>query len=76
MRHTIVRVMALTTGIDVEMLCGADQLASGLKAGIEGAVHAMAELYTPLRGSDECLFSREGVTQVILYPCLSMQLHL
>ena len=37
--------MALATGTDVEDLCGVDQLCSGLRAGIEGAVHAMRELY-------------------------------
>ena len=51
LRHIIGRVMALTTGTDVEMLCGTDQLASGLKAGIEGAVHAMTELYTQHSGN-------------------------
>ena len=52
MRRIIGRVMALTTGTtDVEMLCGTDQLASGLKAGIEGAVHAMTVLYTQYSGN-------------------------
>ena len=36
--HNNGRAMALPIGTDVEMLCGTDQLASGLKAGIEGAV--------------------------------------
>ena len=39
------KVMALATGTDVVDLCGVDQLCSGLRAGIEGTVHAMRELY-------------------------------
>ena len=45
LRRIIGKVMALATGTDIEDLCGVDQLCSGLRAGIEGAVHAMRELY-------------------------------
>ena len=37
--------MALLTGRDVEDDCGVEQLATGLKASIEGAIHATTDLY-------------------------------
>ena len=37
--------MVLTTGVDVEELCGADQLCSGLKGGIEGAIHSVSRIF-------------------------------
>ena len=45
LRRILGEVMALATGMDVEEECMTDQLCSGLKAGIEGAVHAMRELF-------------------------------
>ena len=45
LRRILGRVMALATGMDVEIECMTDQLCSGLKAGIEGAVHAMRQLF-------------------------------
>ena len=42
-RCILSKVMAATTSIDVEELCGTNQLCSGLKADIEEAVHAMKE---------------------------------
>ena len=38
------KMMISITGIDVEEVCSVDQLCSGLKAGIEGAVHGLREL--------------------------------
>ena len=40
------KVMALTTGLDVQDVCGVDQLSAGAKAGNEAVVHAMWELFT------------------------------
>ena len=37
--------MALATRLDVQEICGADQLCAGTKAGIEAAMHAMKELF-------------------------------
>ena len=39
------KAMALATRVDVEIECGADQLCSGAKAGIEAAVHAMKDTF-------------------------------
>ena len=41
----------MATGSDVVDICGIDQLASGLKAGIEGGIHAMSDLYEETAGS-------------------------
>ena len=45
LRRILGKVMVLTTGMDVEEVCRTDQLCSGLKAGIEVAVHAMGGLF-------------------------------
>lgn len=50
LRRVLGKVMALVTGSDVEDVCGAEQLCSGLKAGIEGAIHGMRELFLELAG--------------------------
>ncbi len=39
------KAMALATRFDVEEVCGADQLCSGAKAGIEAAAHAMNDMF-------------------------------
>ena len=41
----------MDTRLDVEKLCGVDQLCEGLTAGIESAVYAMQELYDERSGS-------------------------
>ena len=52
LRKILGKVMALATGMDVEEEeCMTDQLCSGLKAGIEGAVHAMRELFEENAGT-------------------------
>ena len=43
--------MGVAADKDVEKLCGMDQLCSGLRAGIEGAVHAMLDLIEETSGN-------------------------
>ena len=37
--------MGIITGDEVVEACGSDQLCSGVKGGIEGAVHAISETF-------------------------------
>ena len=45
LRRLLGKAMVVTTGVDVEELCGADQLCSGLKGGIEGAIHSVSQIF-------------------------------
>ena len=51
LRRIVFKALAFATGSDVAELCGVSQLCSGLEAGIEGAVHAIRELFEDNRGS-------------------------
>ena len=44
-RRILCKAMAIATRDDIKDLCEVDQLCSGLKGGIEGAVHTMRELF-------------------------------
>ena len=50
--------MALATGIEVEDLCGIDQLCTGMRAETEGTFHYRS-----------VLLSKEDVAQVIHFQC-------
>ena len=55
LRRLLGKAMVLTTGVDVEELCGADQLCSGLKGGIEGAIHSVNRLFNMSSSSGGCV---------------------
>ena len=45
LQHVLGKIVALATRADLEEVCGTDQLCSGLQAGMEGAIHAVKELF-------------------------------
>jgi hypothetical protein len=45
LRRILGKCLVLATGKDVEEVCNAEQLCTGVQAGIEGAIHAMRDLY-------------------------------
>ena len=45
LRRIVGKVVCLTTRVDAELACGTDQLCGGVKGSIEGAVHAMNDLF-------------------------------
>ena len=45
LRRIICRGVAEFTKIDLEETCSTDQLACGLKAGVEGAIHALSDVF-------------------------------
>ena len=51
LRRIICRSIVMATRNDIADLCGVDQLCSGIKGGIEGAFHAMKELFEAKRAS-------------------------
>ena len=45
LRHVIGKAVCYATRVDVELVCGSDQLCGSVKSGIEGAIHAMTSLF-------------------------------
>ena len=52
-RRLFAKCVLRVAGTEAEIQCGADQLCAGLKAGIDGAVHAMSALWEELRDEEE-----------------------
>ncbi len=67
LRRLMGKVMVLCTGADVQDECGADQLCSGLRGGIEGAIHAVREVFESRSG--EGAWSVDGGCQKCLQFC-------
>ncbi|CAM9618801.1 unnamed protein product, partial [Heterosigma akashiwo] len=61
LQRILAKAVAWVTKGDVTEVCGTDNLAGGLKSGIEGGVHAMRELWAD--DDTEPVLSREGTTQ-------------
>ena len=53
LRRILGKTVALVTRSDLEEVCGIDQLCSGLRSGLEGAIHAVHELF-----DEHCNFGR------------------
>ena len=52
LRCVLGKAVALATCADLKEVCGTDQLCSGLQAGMEGAIHAVKELFDVNRDAD------------------------
>ena len=46
MGKAVGKALCMATRIDIENLCGVDQLCGGLRSGIEGAVHAINDFFS------------------------------
>ena len=57
--------MSMATGSDHVDICGIDQLASGLKAGIEGAIYATSHLYEVNAGRGLLLVDAKNACNVV-----------
>ena len=52
-RRLISKCVLHVAGNDAKIACGKDQLCAGLEAGIDGAAHAMRQLWEENEGDDE-----------------------
>ena len=44
-RRIVGKAVCMATRVDIEDLCGTDQLCGGIRSGIEGVIHAMNDLF-------------------------------
>ena len=51
LRRIVGKAVCMATCVDIEDLCGIDQLCGGIMSGIEGAIHAMNNLFAQYHDS-------------------------
>ena len=76
-RHWVEKAVCLEIHIDAALVCGSDQLCAGFKAGIEGAILAMIDLFSnyQIRCSGWGALLADAVNAFNPLICTAMLLH-